>query len=200
MLRDRALTWAQAQLQANPEITYADFLSKFKAVFDKGSSTEAAGHRLLNLKQGKRSMADFSVDFWTLAAQTKWGQEALRTTLLNNINEDLKDELMMRELPPSLEAVMSLCIQVDDRLRARRSVRRHALQEPLASRDPPPESRGAREYSEGEEGEQPMQIGRSRLSPAERQRRFSAGECLYCGRKVHFISTYPALAKGHAHH
>uniref|UniRef100_A0AAX7TDP6 DUF4939 domain-containing protein n=1 Tax=Astatotilapia calliptera TaxID=8154 RepID=A0AAX7TDP6_ASTCA len=30
LLRDRALTWAQAQLQANPEITYADFLSKFK--------------------------------------------------------------------------------------------------------------------------------------------------------------------------
>lgn len=105
----------------------------------------------------------------------------------------------MRELPQSLEAVMSLCIQVDDRLRARRSVRRHAPREPRATRDPSPESRGAREYSGGEEGEQPMQIGRSRLSPAERQRRFSAGECLYCGRKGHFISTCPALAKERAH-
>ncbi|CAI5691838.1 unnamed protein product [Oreochromis niloticus] len=46
---------AEAQLQANPVITYADFLSKFKAVFDKGSSTEAAGHRLLNLKQESES-------------------------------------------------------------------------------------------------------------------------------------------------
>uniref|UniRef100_A0A3Q4GSM9 DUF4939 domain-containing protein n=1 Tax=Neolamprologus brichardi TaxID=32507 RepID=A0A3Q4GSM9_NEOBR len=35
LLRDRALTWAQAQLQANPEITFADFLSKFQVVFDK---------------------------------------------------------------------------------------------------------------------------------------------------------------------
>lgn len=108
--RDCALTWAQAQLQANPEITFADFLSKFQVVFDKGSSAEAAGHHLLILKQGKRSMANYLVDFWTLATQTKWGAEALRTTLLNNINDDLKDELMVRELPASLEAVMSLCI------------------------------------------------------------------------------------------
>lgn len=52
LLRDRALTWAQALLQASPEISYDDFLARFKAVFDKGSSAEAAGHRLINLRQG----------------------------------------------------------------------------------------------------------------------------------------------------
>lgn len=30
-----------------------------------------------------------------------------------------------------------------------------------------------------------MQIGRSRLSPGERERRFRAGDCLYCGRRGH---------------
>uniref|UniRef100_A0AAZ1XBZ9 DUF4939 domain-containing protein n=1 Tax=Oreochromis aureus TaxID=47969 RepID=A0AAZ1XBZ9_OREAU len=41
LLRDRALQWAQAVLRSHPEISYPDFLSKFKSVFDKGS--EAAG-------------------------------------------------------------------------------------------------------------------------------------------------------------
>lgn len=126
LLRDRVLTWAQAQLQASHKITYADFLSKFMAVFNKGLSAEDAGHRLLNLKQGKCSMANFSSNFWTLAAQAKWEPEVLRTTLLNNINNELKDELMMRELPFSLEAIMTLCIQVDDRLQARWSTRKHS--------------------------------------------------------------------------
>lgn len=196
LLRDRALAWAQAQLQACPGMSYDDFLSRFKSVFDKGSSTEAAGYRLINLKQGKRSMADFSVDFWTLAAQTKWGPEALKTTLLNNIREELKDEIMLRELPASLNALMSLCIQVDDRLRARQSSRRQPFREPLASRDLQPDAREAR--ASGTEEEVPMQLGRSRLTPAERQRRFSAGECLYCGHKGHYISACPALAKGGA--
>ncbi|CAI5640459.1 unnamed protein product [Oreochromis niloticus] len=164
LLRDRALAWAQAQLQACPGMSYDDFLSCFKSVFDKGSSAEAAGYHWTNLKQGRRSMADFSVDFWTLAAQTKWGPEALRTTLLNNIREELKDEIMMRELPASLNALMSLCIQVDDRLRARQSSRRQPFREPLVPRDAQPEAQEAR--ASGTEEEQPMKLGRSRLSPA----------------------------------
>lgn len=31
--------------------------------------------------------------------------------------------------------------------------------------------------------EEPMQLGNSHLSAAERERRISAGECLYCSRK-----------------
>lgn len=38
LLQDRALTWAQAVLHVNPEITFSDFLDKFKSVFDRESS------------------------------------------------------------------------------------------------------------------------------------------------------------------
>ncbi|CAI5690006.1 unnamed protein product [Oreochromis niloticus] len=198
LLHDRALTWAQALLQASPGISYDDFLVRFKGVFDKGSSVEDAGHRLINQKQGRRSMANYSIDFWTLAVQAKWGSEALKAALLNNVNEELKDEIMMWEIPSSLEALMSLCIQVDDRLRARQASRKQQFWELPASREDQPESREARSIRE-EEGEQPMQLGHSRLSPAERQRRFAVGECLYCSCKGHFISACPALAKGCAH-
>lgn len=38
---------------------------------------------------------------------------------------------------------------------------------------------------------EPVQIGRTRLTPKERQCRMTAKECLYCGKKGHFVSSYP---------
>lgn len=110
-------------LNSDPGISYTDFLSKFKNVFTKGSGAKTAALRLLNFKQGKRSMSDYAIDFWILAEGTGWGQEALRSVLLNNIREDLKDELIMHDLPTSFNELMSLCIKVDERLLARRSQR-----------------------------------------------------------------------------
>lgn len=128
LLYNCAVKWAQAALKANPKITYSEFLSEFKTVFNKGSSMAAAAHRLVHLKQGKRSMSDYSVDFWILAEETGRGQEALKSTLLNNVCEELKNELIMQELPSSLDALVSLCIQVDDHLQARWSVQNFSSQ------------------------------------------------------------------------
>lgn len=36
-------------------------------------------------------MADFSIDFFTFADQTKWGQEALKSALLMDINDVIKN-------------------------------------------------------------------------------------------------------------
>lgn len=77
-------------------ITYVNFLSKFKMVLNKGSSTEAAALRLLNFKQGKWSMSDYSIDFWILAEETGWGPEAFGSALL--FPEELNDELIMRDV------------------------------------------------------------------------------------------------------
>lgn len=92
-------------------ITYVNFLSKFKMVLNKGSSTEAAALRLLNFKQAKRSMSDYSIDFWILAEVTGWGPEAFRSALL--FPKELNDELIMRDVPASFDELMSLCFKVD---------------------------------------------------------------------------------------
>lgn len=52
-------------------------------------------------------MADYSAEFWTLAEETGWGEQELISTLLNNICDDLKGELLMKELPASLDDVIS---------------------------------------------------------------------------------------------
>lgn len=175
LLRDRALRWSQVVLKSNPDISYADFLLKFRSVFDKGSSAAAASHRLLNLKQGKRSMADYSIDFGILAEETGWGQEALKSALLNNVCEALKNELMLRELPSSLDALMTLCIRVDEHLRAHRSAWDPPFRDLPARGAASRESRTLDELGHGGGEEEPMQVGRSRLSAAERNRRRAAG-------------------------
>ncbi|MEQ2301136.1 hypothetical protein AMECASPLE_032875, partial [Ameca splendens] len=42
---------------------------------------------------------------------------------------------------------------------------------------------------------EPMQIGHTRLSPEEWQRRFEAKACLYCSSQEHFKATCPVRPK-----
>ncbi|KAL3968252.1 20S proteasome subunit beta 11 [Sarotherodon galilaeus] len=124
LLQDRALTWAQAALQAEPDITFSDFLVKFKGVFDRKATTATAGQRLLALKQ---------------------------------------------------DALLALCIRVDDQVRAHRSARARSGHAPLDFCGTSTAARGPRDADTWDE-EEPMQLGRSRLLPAERQRRLASGQ------------------------
>uniref|UniRef100_A0A3P9BBG8 Chromo domain-containing protein n=1 Tax=Maylandia zebra TaxID=106582 RepID=A0A3P9BBG8_9CICH len=159
LLTGRALQWAQAVLSAQPSISYSNFLSKFRCVFDKGSNPDSAAHRLFALKQGRRTVADFSVDFWILS-----------------------EELASKELPKSLSALVNLCISLDDHMRefGRRSGdgRRSAGGVGIPSlewREEEPDSPA--------DEEQPMQLGRTRFN---RRRRRLVGECFECGKRGHF--------------
>lgn len=117
-------------------------------------------------------MADYSIKFWTLAEETGWGQQALISTLLNNISDELKDELVMRDLPASLDSVISLFVKVDECLWVRRGTRNDSSHEPLghvemATSRGAVSGSGCWEMEDEENGEQTMQLGHSRSSPEE---------------------------------
>lgn len=78
LFRGRALAWAEAMNLSVPlsSLTFRDFESSFKSVFDHPSYAGTASSRLLGLHQGSRSVADYS-EFRTLAAETRWNDEAL---------------------------------------------------------------------------------------------------------------------------
>lgn len=42
---------------------------------------------------GRRSMADFSMEFWTLVEETGWKEKVLRGAFLNGLNERITREL-----------------------------------------------------------------------------------------------------------
>ena len=125
LMRGRALAWIEA-MSSNLDIglwTFNDFEVRLRAVFDHPSHRGNASSRLLSLRQGNRSVADYSVDFWTLAADSGWNDAALQGIFIKGLNEQLKDELAARDEPADLPSLVSLAIRLDNRLHERRQER-----------------------------------------------------------------------------
>lgn len=69
--------------------------------------------------QENRSVADYSVEFWTLAADARWNEPALQAVFLQGLGERLQEELMLRDESRDLNSLVTLAILLDNRLRAR---------------------------------------------------------------------------------
>ncbi len=76
LLRGKALAWAEATSSVVDfeSITYMNFEARFREVFDHPSREGNASTRLMKLKQGNRTVSDYTVDFWTLAANSHWNE------------------------------------------------------------------------------------------------------------------------------
>lgn len=77
LLRGRALVWAEA-IHTNNQLEgmlFDMFMGKLRSVFDHPDHVGEGSTRLLNLKQGVRSVADYSVDsghwWWTPGGMTR---------------------------------------------------------------------------------------------------------------------------------
>lgn len=81
--------------------------------------------RLFSLRQGSRSVADFAIDFRTLAAESGWNTEALITAFHHSLSAAMKDELASRDLGGDLKYLITMAIRIDNRMRER--VRQHHL-------------------------------------------------------------------------
>ena len=96
------------------------------------------------------------------------------------------DELSTCELPASLDALIDLTLRIDTRLADRHASRR--LRDPERFREfPKPRVQTSFCTAELPDPE-PMQIGRTKLSMGERQRRRDKHLCLYCGDSGHLFA------------
>jgi hypothetical protein len=92
-------------------------VGEVKKVFDAQFSGREAAWKVIQLGQDSRSVADFVVDFRTLAAESAWNQEALFDMFLHGVSEEVKDEFAARESPTDLYSLIALTIGIDGRLR-----------------------------------------------------------------------------------
>ena len=122
-------------------------------------------------------------EFRTLVAESSWNEEALQGFFLSALSDDIKDQLTSWEEYAGLDELIALSIRFDNRLHERRRERglhpvsTHSL-EPTATPRPSPSSFAPPRRERGLSPE-PMQIGRTHLSPEERERRMRSGSCLY---------------------
>ncbi|KAL0152480.1 hypothetical protein M9458_052203, partial [Cirrhinus mrigala] len=188
LLTGQAAEWAAAVLKANgiAAHSYTEFTNQLRAAFQHPESEVEVDSRLYHLRQGERSVSKYTMDFRTLAVQTTWSDAALRTAFYEGLSNRLKDELAVRELPATLEGMIQLALRVDQRMSnptkrfsslSTGSALRHrhldqSFTHAVAAPSPPPPT--APEAHSSGAGE-PMQIGRTSLTAAERARRYREG-------------------------
>uniref|UniRef100_A0AAQ4QJP3 CCHC-type domain-containing protein n=3 Tax=Gasterosteus aculeatus aculeatus TaxID=481459 RepID=A0AAQ4QJP3_GASAC len=199
LLRGKALEWASAIWEQRDPCTtaYQEFTAELRRLFDHPTRGKDAAKRLFAVRQGNRSVAEYVIEFRTLAVESGWNNESLQAVFYQGLTEPLKDELISYPEPQNLEDLVALSIRVDNRCRERRRERRLGL--PNHPRSPNffqgtghpnrPTLSETREVRLPDP--EPMQVGRQGLSTEERQRRRDTRSCLYCGRAGHYISSCP---------
>ncbi|KAL6456552.1 hypothetical protein MHYP_G00350960 [Metynnis hypsauchen] len=105
LLTGRALAWATSLWErASPDTASGEsFMRAMRTTFHNPRGGREAVPRLLALSQGTCSVADYAIEFRTLAAESGWNEEALMAVFQQGLNGRLKDELATRELPSTLE-------------------------------------------------------------------------------------------------
>ncbi|KAK3559268.1 hypothetical protein QTP86_009932 [Hemibagrus guttatus] len=176
LLSGKALSWATAVWKAQAPFcsSYARFVEEFKRVFDHPLSGRKASKNLLTLRQKNGSATEYAIQFRTIAAGSGWNDESLMVCFLNGLSEAIKDDLAIREPARDLENLIDQAIRLDNRLRER-NLNRPCVSALSASPTP------AQMLPVPQNSPEPMQLGRTRLSPSERDRRMRERCCLYCG-------------------
>ncbi|KAK6314500.1 hypothetical protein J4Q44_G00159590, partial [Coregonus suidteri] len=181
LLRGRALEWASAvwERQDTCMASYQQFTAEMRKLFDHPVQGKDAAKLLFSLRQGTRSVADFVVEFRTLAVESGWNEESLQAAFYQGLSEQLKDELISYPEPSDLDSLVVLSIRVDNRVRERRREKQWGPSNQSASQFPVGSGGGPECVDHcpphGISGEvlppdsEPMQVGRHGLTKEERQ-------------------------------
>ena len=121
---------------------------------------------------------------------------------LYGLVEPIKDNLTPLKLPLDIDSLISLAIRIDNRLQERERERPRPVytvpfqrgqstttQNPW--RSPAQFNPAAVSPAPPAVSEEPMQLGRTRLTPEERQHRMREGRYIYCAQLGHYISGCP---------
>uniref|UniRef100_A0AAQ4R0Q4 Gypsy retrotransposon integrase-like protein 1 n=1 Tax=Gasterosteus aculeatus aculeatus TaxID=481459 RepID=A0AAQ4R0Q4_GASAC len=196
-LTGRAKAWGTAEWARNSATCASSrqFSNALKLVFDPGATDRERARELSDIKQGGESVCDYAIHFRTMATESGWNTAALYDVFLKGLSDQIQDLMVPLDLPPELDSLIALAIRTDNRLQERRRKRASrwtpsVLGSPTARwniepQRTPPEPRFQRPL-EGDE--EPMQMGGTRLSREERERRYREGRCFYCGERGHLAN------------
>ncbi len=189
LLTGRAALWGTAVWE-NQDPCCASFQAlsgEMRRVFDRAVAGREAARILADLRQGERSVSDYSIEFRTLAAECRWNEEAQWDMFLHGLADRVQKEIYVLDLPTTLNGLIDLALRVDARL---------ARVEQRVPSSRVPGGAESQRFSGGDVvsstyDHEPMQVGRARLSREEKERRRSQGLCLYCGGAGHYLNKCP---------
>ncbi len=93
----RAKAWAMAEWDRCSAIcnSLPLFVKTFTQIFQTVAPGREAAKALVAMRQGKRSVMDYAIEFRTLAADSGWNQPALVDAFFNGLSERVKDLSLM---------------------------------------------------------------------------------------------------------
>ena len=146
--------------------------------------TKSADRELLELRQGNKDLVAYLTQFNRLVAETEWPEEKRSAIYHQGLRDELKDIVAQIDpQPQSCDDLIALTLRLDHRLSDRKKgeKKRSDLRFPLQTREK--SSNPSKDTSE------PMEIGgiRGPLNTEEKELRRKNGQCLYCGKKGHFV-------------
>ncbi len=186
LLSGRAALWGTAVWENRHPCcsSFHSLSQEMRRVFDRALVGREAARMLADLRQGEQSVSDYSIQFRTLAAECEWNEKAQWDMFLHGLADRIQQEIDVVELPLGLDELVDLALRVDARLQQRDLRGRRKL----TPRYPFFDTGDTVGHSSVDE---PMQVGRARLSREERDRRRTRGLCLYCGAAGHFLVKCP---------
>lgn len=115
-LKGEELCWAHAHLRSWPIhfLPYSSFIQEFRRAFDPPLLQEEAVQRLFTLRQGSRSVSEFSICFRIITEES-----VLKGAFLHALNIKIRDQIATHKAPQDLEELFSLAIRIDNRNRER---------------------------------------------------------------------------------
>ncbi len=121
LLSGKAALWGTAVWEnCHPCCSSIRSLSQeMRRVFDRTLVGREAARILADLRQGKRSVSDYSIQFRTLAAECEWNERAQWDMFLHGLTDRIQREIYVVELPTGLDELVDLALRMDARLQQR---------------------------------------------------------------------------------
>uniref|UniRef100_A0A3P9K7H2 ribonuclease H n=1 Tax=Oryzias latipes TaxID=8090 RepID=A0A3P9K7H2_ORYLA len=199
-LSGRARAWAMAEWARNSPIcsSLIAFQHALQITFDPVSTSREKARELTNIRQGRESVCDYAIRFRTSAAENGWNSTALYDVFLKGLAPRFQEQLVPLDLPQDLDSLIALAIRTDNRIHELSCLRSSRPSGEGSTHRTDSAGRGfhrfppdLHRFSSVDSGEEPMQVGRARISAEERQRRQREGRCYYCGELNHLVSSCP---------
>ncbi|XP_059136019.1 retrotransposon-like protein 1 [Peromyscus eremicus] len=125
-LSDLALEWANSLVEQNSPLlnNYSGFIEAMSEMFEYRQTLRVAEDAMFNIRQGNRGVAEYINEFQSLIPTLGWPDEVLQAHLCQGLNEDIRHYLFRIPQPESLENLMVLVLQIEDKLAERRAILR----------------------------------------------------------------------------
>nr|AFJ03903.1 retrotransposon-like protein 1 [Sus scrofa] len=125
-LSGMALEWAKDLMEKNSPLVsdFPAFLEAMSDMFEYRQTLRVAEEAMFNLRQGDRAAIEYINEFQGLVPTLGWPDEVLQAHLCQGLKEEIRHYLFRIPQPESLDSLIVLVLQIEEKLAERRAMLR----------------------------------------------------------------------------